>query len=961
MKKVLPLLVMLSMIIVCQGCSEIIEKTAATYFYLGDNFTVDSIDDKCFESIDNSLNYKINGIDVNSVDAKRKEVGIIINELEDAIKIELTEMNIATNTTYLLGDAIRRNGDVDYGEELIIEFDIEIIENVSRRKIDGTYSFVIEFNDDNTPPPLGLDFYLCDNVTIDSIGDKSFTSDSTYLNYTVNNINSIGKDNDTIVDQLKTVLTTELDKKSIGKSIDYTLESAILSGNILVNGELVIKFGIEIRDITSDSKISGTYSFTIVFNDEVDPWNGIDKTEPDRDIMDNYLIKIPANLAWLSDQVKVDKNVLFLSDIDMGSKPFGGIKEFSGIFDGNNKSIKNINIEIDNDTTSDIATALIQNVTGDSTIKNLILDGGTIRGNRYIGSFVGTVGVEDNISTTVGTDFHKFTIDNLTSDVDLISNNLDTGIVYEVIMGGFVAMIEDRTVIITNSMYSGKIISNSTLKCIMGGIIGKVLNSDITISELINNNDISVGINNTSVNTIGGILGESVIIGTERFNINGFDLINSGNLYNNGNGRGIVGGIIGANKTNNGESTLSIVDSKNEGDIKGVNILGGVIGFSTKALIVISDTYNKGLIEGLVDIDNLAILGSAGGIVGNNEGMELVNISNTYNVGDIGGNFKYTGGLIGRNASWSTTDITDSYNTGDITGNMYTGGIIGESHIDLSMTMLGTYNRGSIISNNSGNSFAGGLIGYNRASSTTLRGSYNTGKLMTNNKVISASIEVIIGGLIGKNQNSAIIENSYNIGNIDMYSSVSDVTIGGIIGSCYTLVMNETYNTGDIISHSIDNSSIASDDIYIGGIVGSVIDRNRDSSVTIMNSYNSGDIESKGTVGGVIGNNNFDSDDHELIISQVFSYGDIYGDKSTGAILGTGIGLSTPIFKDNYWYSQRTPVSDSIQIGGDRLEVDEFKIATNFIDWDFTSDTGIWELKEGADYPTLRGMPVVTP
>ncbi len=959
MNKVLPFLVMLSIIVICQGCLDNVDRTASTYFYLSDDFTIASVDGKYFQSTDGSLNYKIGRVEINDVDAEKKEVLTITHELESAIKTELTKMSIDTNTNYILGDAITKSGDVGYGEKLIIEFGIEIVETVSSRTIDGIYSFVIRFDNDSTPSlDEELTFYLCEVVTIAGIGDKSFISDSTYLNYTVEGVDLLGIGSDTISDQLEHLLRTMLDRKSIRANIDYTLGEPISSGSIATGESLVIKFDIDIRSLDSDKVISDTYSFTILFNDKVGSWSGYDKIEPDRDIADNYLIKVPANLAWLADQEEINTNVLFLNNIDMGGYPFTGIKRFSGIFDGNGKSISNINI--DSGTSFDRSSGLIQSITGESVIKNLTLKGGTVRGGRYVGSFVGTVGVVDDIVRTIDINRDNFTIDNLTSDLALVLDDLDSASEYDVAIGGFVAMINDRTVTIRNSIYRGDILSSSNKESTIGGFIGKISNSDITMKKLTNYSNISVASDIEGINIIGGILGEYVITGMDSLIVYGSELVNNGDLSSNSNSEGIVGGIIGVNNSNdNSESTISIVSSVNTGKLSGDNILGGVIGFSRNAKLEVIDTHNSGLIEGIIDIDRLVILGSGGGIIGSNAGIEPVSILNVSNSGSVQGSFMYSGGIIGNNSSLGTTDIIGCSNTGNISGNMYTGGIIGENSIDLSMTLINSYNIGTISSSNSSYVYLGGLIGSNTASDTKLSGSYNRGNLTISEKINITPLEVFVGGLIGRSLKTTSIEKVYNSGDIDIVISPSAVSVGGIIGFGSALTVSESYNTGDIFSdNDINVQSTTSAENYVGGIVGSIVNSrtaDRNYLVKISDSYNVGDIWSKGVAGGIIGNNYYEgSNSNRLEISHSFNYGTVTGGILSGMIIGSIYELiTTAIYTDNYWYSLSVSESDNLQIGGARLDFDEFRIADNFEDWKVNIDGSKWEILEGINYPTL--------
>ena len=490
------------------------------------------------------------------------------------------------------------------------------------------------------------------------------------------------------------------------------------------------------------------------------------------------------------------------------------------------------------------------------------------------------------------------------SDLNLISNFSALDSRYEMIMGGCVALVDDRMITMTNSTYFGEMMSNSDLDSTIGGLIGKIKNSSIEMRELVNDSNISV--KSTGRNIIGGILGESVTYGTDRVTVTVTGLTNKGFLVNNINKNGVTGGIIGVNQASNGEdgeNTIEIVDTHNEGDIRGVNIIGGVLGLNSSASIIITDTHNQGSINSLRDSNDLVVYGWVGGIVGKNEGFESVSILNTYNSGDVKGDFMYTGGIIGKNFSYGTTDIIDSYNNGVIAGNGHTGGVIGENKLDSKMTMLRTYNKGSIISSVTGYLYIGGLIGSNKAPVTELSESYNRGAIVTNMIVVGDQLNAFIGGLIGRNHETINIENTYNTGDINISSSAVSVTAGGLIGFSSSFTISESYNAGDIVG-SIDDTSVSSEN-YIGGIVGSIIDRS--SNVTVADTYNTGDLASIGVSGGIIGNSYFEDDRSNVTISKSFSYGDVYGYRSRGAILGTAIGLVSVTFINNYWYAPTTP------------------------------------------------------
>ena len=153
--------------------------------------------------------------------------------------------------------------------------------------------------------------------------------------------------------------------------------------------------------------------------------------------------------------------------------------------------------------------------------------------------------------------------------------------------------------------------------------------------------------------------------------------------------------------------------------------------------------------------------------------------------------FGYTGG--------SKVEIENSYNDGIINGNYYTGGIVG-------------------------------------------RGSYVTGECKINNcynKNQITSPSTPTGGIIGTGNQYWKIQNCYNSGDITA-SNASISQVGGISGSSCGEI-NKCYNTGTISGSSNG---------YCGGIQGYM-----ESSSTIKNCYNIGEIKSKGSTGGIIGRN----------------------------------------------------------------------------------------------------------
>lgn len=123
----------------------------------------------------------------------------------------------------------------------------------------------------------------------------------------------------------------------------------------------------------------------------------------------------------------------------------------------------------------------------------------------------------------------------------------------------------------------------------------------------------------------------------------------------------------------------------------------------------------------------------------------------------------------------------------------------------------------------------GGLVG---SSSGKIKYCYNTADVNVKyQNIMESSLESRVGGLLGSNESSGLIENSYNIGNVTSENlnnnteNTFPVCIGGVAGKIYGEIKN-SYTTG--IVTSIDSNNLNS--YYIGSLVGL-------NSSTITNCY----------------------------------------------------------------------------------------------------------------------------
>ena len=469
--------------------------------------------------------------------------------------------------------------------------------------------------DDNTNIPIvPTDFYLGADFTIDSIDGKSFTSSDKSVTYTVDKITHVDKIISTIENELKIAIDNVLKKKP---DITPLLGDPISTPDKIGFGtNLTIKFPITIKENSVDTK--GEYSFTIQFENKPLPWDGTSSAIPTISTDNNYyLIDNASNLAWLSDQTKVDKNIRFTNNIDMANKSFKGIKEFNGIFDGDNFSIKNLNI--DRSSTTD-TFALIEKITDDSTIKYLTLDKGKVTSTNganirsdNISAFIGSV-------TGTGSKKIKVIIDNSTTNLNLTSNNNKFAVVT---IGGFIADASNADITITNSKNLGNIINPNAVDVIYaGGFIGRSTNNImIDMKGSSNKGDIDV---KAIASYAGGLIGNS--IGDANDNISITNTYNIGNIIStyvsdpDTTSESSAGGFIG---DNNGDSTgkITVENTYNTGEIKANGSTtenaysGGLIGRNQNHPLTIKTSYSYADIAG----------SSYGAIIGTN-----INSTNTY-------------------------------------------------------------------------------------------------------------------------------------------------------------------------------------------------------------------------------------------------------------------------------------------------------------------------------------------
>ena len=300
---------------------------------------------------------------------------------------------------------------------------------------------------------------------------------------------------------------------------------------------------------------------------------------------------------------------------------------FTGTFDGNGHTIKNIHIV---DRTYNPTPAGDYRSSADVGLFARLDSGGTVKNLKVTGSVSGgEMGI--NVGGIVG------------------ANN-----------GG----------IVTNCTFSGSVNGGSAIN--VGGIVGQNSSSvtDCTFSS---------GSLSGSGN-VGGIVGQNNSSVTDCTNTSGFIISGSDNNFG-----GVVGNNSGTVENCSNSGSFSVPAPGAGSDTSGGK-LGGVVGQNSGAGARITSCYNTGDLLNYTDPHPKVFFnGNLGGVVGNN--TDNSSVTNCYSTGNIGSNDKpfpvqgIFGGVVGSNSDNSS--VTNCYTTGKfgkyIDGTV--GGVVG-SNVD---------------------------------------------------------------------------------------------------------------------------------------------------------------------------------------------------------------------------------------------------------------------------------------
>lgn len=220
-----------------------------------------------------------------------------------------------------------------------------------------------------------------------------------------------------VVDNAGMNATIDEDKKSVTVS---------LKGSVVTDGRLVLLFFNETRTLTA------------VFKFVVAPWDGTASAEV-TPVGDVYGIATPANLKWVAEQVNggdsfEGKTIQLLNDIDLAGHAWTPIgensdKPFSGIFDGNGKTIKGL--QVGGSVVK--SKALSRNTTTESTATTKkgaglfgVVKGATLKGVTIKDAVVNPSEQVDGAGILVGCALESVTFEDVTIAQEEVTETAET-------------------------------------------------------------------------------------------------------------------------------------------------------------------------------------------------------------------------------------------------------------------------------------------------------------------------------------------------------------------------------------------------------------------------------------------------------------------------------------------------------------------------------------------------------
>ncbi len=646
-----------------------------------------------------------------------------------------------------------------------------------------------------------------------------------------------------------------------------------------------------------------------------------------------FVVKDVASLKAFAEQAAtLEKDVLFVADVDMTGEAWTPIEGYSKTVRGNGYAIKgltaplfgttsasckglhlkDVNIEAtDAQHIAALAVKITASETALPTVKNC-----SVSGNITVTNSGLTVSGDDTritiaglVAQTFGVEFDSchnaanITVSPAIGDAQSADYNL--------FVGGVAGRVDvytktDATVVFTNiynSSNTGNITSNNTSAATkyaatyVAGVVGvsATTNSSIKMEGCENRGKISIG-GVTDGLYLAGVIGYANSPNTtSRF----ADNINYGEieLAANAHAYGVlnIGGIAGrtnscAHYNSHNYGTLNILfgslahSSTDIGGIVGYNIYADTknkIGYRIEGC-----TNNAPLNIGLSRPENVASNIRWGGIAGYTQAASYYNINNAKGKITISGNLNTNG-----NRGTADNDYkAANYTVGGLIGYKTEGKVYGgENHADIEVSATVTELSTKTISQMR----VAGIIGY---LSTDLN---ESGSIVSDGDILISGTfgcEISVGGVIGMTYAGITTDRS----NCDITISGTlngGLMAGGVVSICYKGV-NVIENDGSI---TVTEDATIGTLCYIGGCIGRMQSHDAPSSAYTAKIFrNRGNITFAGTstasdtiIGGCIGAAALDADAKTHTLSDMVNTGNITVTGTTKKLFMSGITYRT--------------------------------------------------------------------
>ncbi len=442
----------------------------------------------------------------------------------------------------------------------------------------------------------------------------------------------------------------------------------LLKGNVLLGW-----FTAEGEAVTTETVFTED-AVTLSARDGWDGITASDSFEGDGTQENPYKIASGADLYFLASETNygtsfADKYFLVVTDIDLNQKTFARIgnstdNAFHGTFDGGGHTILNLSF------TSGSSIGLFGNAT-DATIRNLTIRNasikangmraavlvaraqsvriedvvvyGTVEGTESVGGIVGIVAGAETSCTIIGCKNYAVLKGSLYGIGGIVGDTLSAGVTIENCenygtingsqAGGIIGLVrQDGQKSITDCRNFAAVSGTQQA----GGIVGDTVGTGITIENCDNSGNIT-----STGNSVGGIV--SLVRGTVMITGCTNSGIVTATVASGATARagGIVGGV--------GETgSVSIDTCENSGSVTaaGAWYVGGIVGFGGNA----GTLYASITIRNCVNRGEISSAERVGGIVGGSANAQVViTVENSTNYGKViaSNNVSFVGGVFG--------------------------------------------------------------------------------------------------------------------------------------------------------------------------------------------------------------------------------------------------------------------------------------------------------------------------